>query len=97
MNIRSAEFETSAANLASCPPSGAPEFPLIGRSNVGKSSLINMLTNKKAIARVSSKPGHTQLINFFIINGTWRLVDLPGYGFVAGPKHLQESFAGCLC
>ena len=96
MIIRSADFDTSATGLASCPPPGLPEFPFIGRSNVGKSSLINMLTNRKALARVSARPGHTQLINFFTINNAWRLVDLPGYGFVTLPKAAQQTFANMI-
>lgn len=93
MNIRSADFDTSATDISSCPPPGLPEFPFIGRSNVGKSSLINMLSGRKALARVSARPGHTQLINFFTINGAWRLVDLPGYGYVKLSKGSQEKFA----
>lgn len=96
MLIRTAEFELSASGIAGCPPEGVAEFPLIGRSNVGKSSLLNMLTNRKALARVSSKPGHTQTINFFAINGTWRLVDLPGYGYVKRGVALREQFAELL-
>lgn len=93
MIIRSAEFDTSATDISACPPSGLPEFPFIGRSNVGKSSLLNMLTGRKALARVSSRPGHTQLINFFTINGAWRIVDLPGYGYVKLAKGAREKFA----
>jgi GTP-binding protein len=81
MKIVSAEFLTSAPDLASCPRSVVPEFAFIGRSNVGKSSLINLLTGRKALAKVSGTPGKTRLINFFEINRQWRLVDLPGYGF----------------
>jgi GTP-binding protein len=81
MNVNSAVFQISAPDLASCPPSELREFAFIGRSNVGKSSLINMLTNVKGLAKVSATPGHTQLINFFTINKVWTLVDLPGYGF----------------
>ncbi len=81
MQIQSAIFETSSPNLDGCPESALSEFAFIGRSNVGKSSLINMLTGKKDLAVVSSKPGRTRLINFFTINRKWSLVDLPGYGY----------------
>jgi GTP-binding protein len=81
MKITSAVFEISAPTLESCPEAEVPEFALIGRSNVGKSSLLNMLTGQSHLAKVSSTPGHTKLINFFRMNQTWRLVDLPGYGF----------------
>jgi GTP-binding protein len=81
MKITSAEFETSATHVRSCPIRSLPEFALIGRSNVGKSSLINSLTHRKQLARTSNTPGKTQLINFFLINDAWRLVDLPGYGY----------------
>jgi GTP-binding protein len=83
MKIKSATFLTSAAEIKDCPPATLPEFALIGRSNVGKSSLINLLTGKPELARTSAKPGYTKLINFFHVNQTWCLVDLPGYGFVA--------------
>lgn len=79
MKIKTAGFLTSATDLAACPPSRLPEFALIGRSNVGKSSLLKLLTDKKGLAKVSSTPGHTRLINFFPINEAWTLVDLPGY------------------
>jgi GTP-binding protein len=81
MKIKSAVFERSATDLASCPRWALPEFAFIGRSNVGKSSLINSLTQRRDLAKVSNTPGKTQLINFFVINGTWSLVDLPGYGY----------------
>ena len=91
MKIKSAEFEISATNLASCPRWALPEFALIGRSNVGKSSLINSLTDRRDLARVSATPGKTQLINFFRINGNWALVDLPGYGYAqVGEKRRLE-------
>jgi GTP-binding protein len=81
VNISSAIFDRSAPDLGSCPDESLPEFAFIGRSNVGKSSLLNMLTGKENLARVSPTPGFTKLINFFTINKNWRLVDLPGYGF----------------
>jgi GTP-binding protein len=81
MKIISAAFETSASRLRSCPNRPLPEFALIGRSNVGKSSMINLLTHRKELARTSNTPGKTQLINFFVVNEAWRLVDLPGYGY----------------
>lgn len=81
MVIKSAEFVISNSRVSKCPTTGLPEYAFIGRSNVGKSSLINMLTGKKGLAMTSQKPGKTQLINHFIINGAWYLVDLPGYGY----------------
>lgn len=81
MNISSALFECSAPDLGSCPDESLPEFAFIGRSNVGKSSLLNLLTGKENLARVSPTPGFTKLLNFFTINKNWRLVDLPGYGY----------------
>src|SRR4051794_7695981 len=92
MNIRSATFQLSAPDLASCPDPDLPEFALVGRSNVGKSSLVNMLVGGKALARVSAVPGHTKLINFFSIDGKWRLVDLPGYGFTKAGKTHRDHF-----
>ena len=81
VNISSAIFDCSAPDLDSCPDESLPEFAFIGRSNVGKSSLLNMLAGKDGLARVSPTPGFTKLINIFTMNKTWRLVDLPGYGF----------------
>lgn len=81
MNISSAIFDRSAPDLDSCPDESLPEFAFIGRSNVGKSSLLNMLAGKQGLARVSPTPGFTKLINFFTMSKRWRLVDLPGYGF----------------
>lgn len=81
MQIRQLQFISSSPSLAHCPETDKPEFAFVGRSNVGKSSLINMLVGRKGLAKVSSTPGKTQLINHFLVNGTWFLVDLPGYGF----------------
>jgi GTP-binding protein len=92
MKINSAIFETSAPNLAGCPRLALPEFAFIGRSNVGKSSLINLLAEQRALARVSDLPGKTQLINFFTINKNWRLVDLPGYGYAHVAKTKRADF-----
>ena len=92
MKIKRADFQTSAPDLESCPPEGRAEFAFIGRSNVGKSSLLNMLVGRKGLARVSSTPGATQLINFFTINDLWSLVDLPGYGYSKTPRKIREGF-----
>jgi GTP-binding protein len=92
MQIKSATFELSAPDLASCPPPTVPEFAFIGRSNVGKSSLLNMLTGKKDLAKVSATPGHTKTINFFAINQEWRLVDLPGYGYAEVARKDKARF-----
>lgn len=92
MKITSATFLTSAPDLESCPPPTVQEFAFIGRSNVGKSSLLNMLSGKKGLAKVSGSPGHTRLINFFDMNGNWRLVDLPGYGYAKTSKSDREKF-----
>ena len=81
MIIKSAEFVISNTDVKKCPASSLPEYAFIGRSNVGKSSLINILTQRKGLAMTSQKPGKTQLINHFLINNEWHLVDLPGYGF----------------
>ena len=93
MKIITAVFHSSSPDLASCPKSALPEFALIGRSNVGKSSLINMLTRSEGLAKVSQIPGKTQLINFFTINNTWSLVDLPGYGYAKVGKQERSSFS----
>ncbi|MDR2189654.1 MAG: 50S ribosome-binding GTPase [Candidatus Peribacteria bacterium] len=77
MLITSAQFITSATNLSQCPPPLYPEFAFFGRSNVGKSSLINMLTQRKSLAKASNTPGKTRLLNFFLINNQWQIVDLP--------------------
>jgi len=92
MKIKSAVFTVSAPDLASCPPALRPEFAFIGRSNVGKSSLINLLAERRQLAMVSNTPGKTKLINFFLINDTWSLVDLPGYGYANVTKATEEGF-----
>jgi GTP-binding protein len=92
MRIKSANFEISAPTLAECPEATMPECAFIGRSNVGKSSLINMLTGKKDLAKVSATPGHTKLINFFVLNQQWRLVDLPGYGYAKVREQSRDFF-----
>jgi len=92
MQIKSATFEISCPDLASCPESDLAEFAFIGRSNVGKSSLINMLTRKKDLAVISSKPGRTRLINFFLINKKWSLIDLPGYGYAKASGSARKKF-----
>jgi len=92
MKIKSATFQTSAPSFASCPRSALPEFAFIGRSNVGKSSLLNLLAEKKDLALVSDLPGKTKLINFFTINNTWSLVDLPGYGYAKVAKTDRIEF-----
>lgn len=86
MNIKTAEFSLSAPMVSMCPKDTKPEYAFIGRSNVGKSSLINMLTNNKKLAKTSATPGKTLLINHFIINKEWYLVDLPGYGYAKRSK-----------
>ena len=91
MNIKSAEFVISNTDYKSCPQDGKPEYAFIGRSNVGKSSLINMLTNRKGLAMTSSTPGKTMLINHFIINDDWYLVDLPGYGYARTGKDNRDK------
>jgi GTP-binding protein len=91
MEIKSAEFVISNTDVEKCPEGNIPEYAFIGRSNVGKSSLINMLTNKKGLALTSQRPGKTQLINHFIINQEWYLVDLPGYGYAQRGKEGREK------
>ncbi len=91
MIIKDAKFVISNTDYRKCPQDGLPEYAFIGRSNVGKSSLINMLTNRKGLAMTSSKPGKTQLINHFIINNNWYLVDLPGYGYAQRGKEGREQ------
>ncbi|WP_177762573.1 ribosome biogenesis GTP-binding protein YihA/YsxC [Flavobacterium sp. I3-2] len=92
MKINTAEFVVSNSDVAKCPNEPLPEYAFIGRSNVGKSSLINMLTNNKNLAKTSSKPGKTQLINHFKINSNWFLVDLPGYGYAKVSKKTKSVF-----
>jgi GTP-binding protein len=91
MLIKSAEFIISNTDFRKCPQDGKPEYAFIGRSNVGKSSLINMLTNRKGLAMTSSTPGKTLLINHFLINNAWYLVDLPGYGYARRGKEGREK------
>lgn len=92
MIIKSAEFICSNTQVSKLPPPLKPEYAFIGRSNVGKSSLINMLTGKKGLAKTSQTPGKTQLINHFYINDTWYLVDLPGYGYARISKSKKEDW-----
>src|SRR4029079_12005402 len=92
MHISSATFHCSAPDLDSCPDESLPEFAFIGRSNVGKSSLLNMLAGKDSLARVSPRPGFTRLINIFTMNKNWRRVDLPGYGFAEGALQERAQF-----
>lgn len=92
MKIKSAEFVVSNSNVDKCPKSLLPEYAFIGRSNVGKSSLINMLTSRKSLAKTSGRPGKTQLINHFLINTDWHLVDLPGYGYARVSKSAKKVF-----
>ncbi|HEY9544169.1 ribosome biogenesis GTP-binding protein YihA/YsxC [Prevotella sp.] len=91
MEIKKAEFVISSPMVSKCPTNELPEFAFIGRSNVGKSSLINMLCNKRQLAKTSSTPGKTLLINHFIINNEWYLVDLPGYGFAKRSKSERDK------
>ena len=92
MHIKSAQFVISNSDVEKCPPSLLPEYAFIGRSNVGKSSLINSICNKKRLAKTSSRPGKTQLINHFLINDNWYLVDLPGYGYARASKTQKKVF-----
>jgi len=92
MHIKSAEFVMSNSEVEKCPKSRLPEYAFIGRSNVGKSSLINMLTSRKSLAKTSGRPGKTQLINHFLINKNWHLVDLPGYGYARVSKSAKKIF-----
>lgn len=92
MEIKSANFVISNSDVKKCPPQRLAEYAFIGRSNVGKSSLINRLTNHKGLAKTSSRPGKTQLINHFLINNQWFLVDLPGYGYARVSKSTKKVF-----
>lgn len=92
MKIKKADFVISNTDVSKCPTDNLPEYAFIGRSNVGKSSLINMLTNNRSLAKTSGKPGKTQLINHFIINQNWFLVDLPGYGYASVSKDKRKTF-----
>jgi GTP-binding protein len=93
MEIKTAQFVISSTEVAKCPAPKLPEYAFIGRSNVGKSSLINMLCTRKGLAKTSGKPGKTQLINHFIINDNWYLVDLPGYGYAQVSKDKKAEWA----
>jgi GTP-binding protein len=92
MKITSADFVMSNAKVAQCPAEPLPEYAFIGRSNVGKSSLINMLVQRKGLAKTSGRPGKTQHINHFKINQNWFLVDLPGYGYARVSKTAKKTF-----
>ena len=92
MRIKTATFVVSNQEVSKCPKNNLPEYAFIGRSNVGKSSLINMLTNQKKLAKTSGRPGKTQLINHFIINQQWYLVDLPGYGYARVSRSTKNIF-----
>ncbi len=94
MKIKAANFVISNTDLKKCPKPDKPEYAFIGRSNVGKSSLINMLTNRTKLAKISGKPGKTRLINHFIINNNWYLVDLPGYGYAKVSKKERTVWSG---
>ena len=91
MIIKSAEFEISNSTVSKCPATSRPEYAFIGRSNVGKSSLINMLTGRNGLAKTSSTPGKTMLINHFLINDAWYIVDLPGYGYARRGKESRDE------
>ena len=93
MKIKQATFVVSSPNYKKCPTDGRPEYAFIGRSNVGKSSLINMLTGVKGLAKTSSQPGKTQLINHFLINEEWYLVDLPGYGYARTSQTARSKWS----
>lgn len=93
MTIKSAVFTVSSPSYTKCPQDGRPEYAFIGRSNVGKSSLINMLTGVKGLAKTSGRPGKTQLINHFLINNEWYLVDLPGYGYARTSRSSREQWS----
>lgn len=92
MEVLQADFTGSFPKAETCPQDGRPEFAFIGRSNVGKSSLINMLTGRRSLAHVSNKPGKTQMLNYYLINQEWYLVDLPGYGYAKRSKKERRGF-----
>lgn len=92
MKIKTADFVISNSDVSKCPKEQLPEYAFIGRSNVGKSSLINMLTDRNKLAKISGRPGKTQLINHFKINNNWFLVDLPGYGYAKVSKTIKQTF-----
>lgn len=92
MIVKNAKFVMSNSDYLKCPKPNLPEYAFIGRSNVGKSSLINALTNRKSLAKTSGKPGKTQLINHFLLNDNWYLVDLPGYGYASVSKTKRAEF-----
>ncbi|MCF6184516.1 MAG: ribosome biogenesis GTP-binding protein YihA/YsxC [Bacteroidales bacterium] len=94
MKIKTSEFIISNTDIKKCPKPTKPEYAFIGRSNVGKSSLINMLTGRKQLAKISGKPGKTRLINHFLINNEWYLVDLPGYGYAKISKQERNIWKG---
>ncbi len=96
MHLKDVAFVKSSQNLAQCPGDNLPEYAFVGRSNVGKSSLINYLMQKKDIAKISSTPGKTRLINHFIVNESWYLVDLPGYGFAKLSKKEKDQLDGII-
>lgn len=96
MFIKEAKFICSSSKVSQCPKADFPEYAFIGRSNVGKSSLINMLTGQKYLAKVSSQPGKTKLINHFLIDNTWYLVDLPGYGYARTSKKERSVFSSLI-
>ena len=97
MKVAHAKFVVSNTKVDQCPKSKIPEYAFIGRSNVGKSSLINMLCNQKKLAKTSSKPGKTQLINHFLINKKWYLVDLPGYGYARASRTEKKNIPKVYC
>lgn len=92
MQIHTADFITSATGLAACPAWNHPEFAVIGRSNVGKSSLVNLLVNRNSLAKVSAIPGKTRALNFYLINSQWAMVDLPGYGYAKTTRAEKFDF-----
>ncbi len=96
MEITTARYVATYVDVNKCPETFMPEYALIGRSNVGKSSLINYMTNQKGLAKVSGTPGKTQTINFFVINDTWHLVDLPGYGYATVSQSKRKTWSGMI-